>query len=152
MEEYFGFKFEPTYYYYEHVWAKVETDGNVRVGFDDVVARGSHDVFLIKADLLKTVVKQKKKMGVIESTKYTGPITAPISGTIVEVNQDVRKNAGKAIADDPYGVGWIAVLKPSNLYEDLKTILYGEKAVEWFKTEAQKVQFELEASKKFNKH
>ena len=101
--------------------------------------------------MLNSTVKQKSKMGVIESTKYTGPIVTPVTGTIVEVNQEVRKLAGKAIQDDPYGKGWLAVIKPSNLEADLKNILHGQTAEDWFKKEAEKSQFELEhgeASKK----
>jgi len=144
MSEFYGFNFKPDCYYIEHIWAKVEPDGNVRVGFDDVVARGSHDIFLIKVALLKTVVQQKKKMGIIESTKYTGPIIAPVSGTIVQVNGEVRKYGARIIGKDPYGEGWLAVIEPSSLESDLKNLLYGDAAVEWFKKEAEKAQFELE--------
>ncbi len=116
----------------------------MRVGFDDVVAKGSHEIYLLKMLPPRTVVAQKKKMGVIESTKYTGPIVAPVSGEIVAVNELIRKVGAKGVEKDPYGEGWLAVLKPSKLEVDLKNLLYGDAAVEWFKKEAEKSSFELE--------
>jgi len=136
--EVFGFKFRPDLYYNEHVWARKEADGNVRVGFDDIVARGAVKIFMVKLMPPGTAVIQKKKLGILESVKYTGPIVAPISGTIVSVNEDVRKRGANAFKDDPYGAGWLSVIKPSNLEIDLKNIFSGDAAVEWFKKEAEK--------------
>jgi glycine cleavage system H protein len=137
-EEFFGFKFRPDLYYNEHVWAKIEADGNVRVGFDDIVARGAVKIFMVKLMPTGTTVMQKKKLGLLESIKYTGPIVAPLSGTIVSVNEDVRKRGANAFKDDPYGAGWLSVIKPSNLETELKNILSSEAATEWFKKEAEK--------------
>ncbi len=138
IEEFFGYKFRTNLYYNEHVWAKLEPDGNVRVGFDDIVARGAVKIFMVKLMPLGSVVVQKKKIGILESIKYTGPIVAPLSGTIVSVNENVRKLGANAFKDDPYGEGWLSVIKPSDLENELKNILYGEAAVEWFKKEAEK--------------
>ena len=136
--EVFGFKFRPDLYYNEHVWARKEDDGNVRVGFDDIVARGAVKIFMVKLMPTGTAVIQKKKLGILESIKYTGPIVAPVSGTIVSVNEDVRKRGANAFKDDPYGAGWLCVIKPSNLETELKNIFFGDAAVEWFKKEAEK--------------
>lgn len=51
--EYFGFASVEGLYYNKHVWAKVEADGNVRLGFNDVVARGSVKIFSIKLSPLE---------------------------------------------------------------------------------------------------
>jgi glycine cleavage system H protein len=138
VEEFSGFRFRPDLYYNEHVWAKVEADGNMRVGFDDIVAKGAVKIFMVKLLPVGTTVTQKKKLGILESIKYTGPIVAPVSGTIVSVNDEVRKRGANAFKDDPYGTGWLSVVKPSNLEAELKNLLYGEAAADWFKKEAEK--------------
>jgi glycine cleavage system H protein len=138
LEEINGFKFDPQLYYWEHVWAKIEADGNIRVGFDDVIAKGSVKIFSIKLLPTGTAVVQKKKIGIMESTKYTGPIVCPISGTIVAVNDDVKKRGANAFKNDPYGSGWLCVIKPTNLEAELKNIMSDEIAEKWFTEEADK--------------
>ncbi len=144
MTKILGFEFRPELYYNENIWAKVEPDGNVRVGFDDVVAKGSHDIFALKLSDVGTVVKYKGKIGLIESRKYTGPIVCPVNGTIIKTNDEVRKYGAEGFMNDPYGEGWLAIIKPSNLEEDLKKLLFGQPAVEWYTKEADKAKEELD--------
>ncbi len=142
MTKIFGFEFKPELYYNEHVWTKIEEDGNVRVGFDDIVAKGSHEIFFVKISYEGTELKQKKKMGMLESRKYTGPIVSPVSGTIVALNEEVSRLGPSAFKDDPYGNGWLAIIKPSNLEAELKNLLYGSPAQDWFTKEAEKAEVE----------
>ena len=74
----------------------------------------------------------------MESTKYTGPIVAPISGTVVSTNNEVKLRGASAFKDDPYGKGWLSVIKPSNLDAELKNLLSGDAAKKWFTEEAEK--------------
>ena len=135
-----GFDFRPELYYnIEHVWAKVETDGSVRVGFDDFVAQGlkSHgnDIFYIKIAVEGTEIAQNGKLGIIETRKFTGPITSPVSGVVIASNPEIPRSYGSAIKVDPYGEAWLVVIKPSKLEEELKNLMKGERALEWFKKE-----------------
>ena len=150
--ETFGFDFRPELYYLEHVWTKVEPDGTVRVGFDDIVAKGSHEIFYIKLLPEGTEVIHKKKIGLLESRKYTGPIVAPISGVILTINDEVRKLGAHAFMDDPYGKGWLCIIKPSNLEAELKNLLHGDSALEWFKKEAEPLVDELALFEEKHKH
>ncbi len=151
--ETYGFEFRPELYYNEgHVWAKVEADGNVRIGFNDIVAKGAHEIFFIKLSPEGTNVIQNKRIGIIESRKYTGPISAPLTGEVVAVNDEVRRRGGEAFMDDPYEKGWLAVIKPSNLEVELKNLMHGGVALEWFKKEAKPLQDELALYKEKHKH
>jgi len=136
-QEYFGFKFVKDLLYNEHIWTKVETDGNVRVGFDDIIAKGSVKIYAIKLLPIGKSILQKKKMGIIESTKYTGPIVAPISGEIISVNDSVRRFGANGFKNDPYGQGWLYVIKPTNLSAEQNNLLQGDAAANWFKKEAE---------------
>jgi glycine cleavage system H protein len=143
-EETFGFEFRPDLYYSkDHIWVKVEADGNVRVGFDDIIAKGSHEIFMMKLLPNGTVAKAKGKIGIIESRKYTGPIVSPVGGTVVDVNPEIKRGGPTVIIDTPYEV-WLSVLKPSSLNEDLKNLMTGDAALEWFKKEAEPLKDEME--------
>jgi glycine cleavage system H protein len=144
-EEIFGFKYVPGLYYNEHVWAKVEVDGNVRVGFDDIVAKGMVNIFAVMLSPIRTKVIQKKKLGVMESVKYTGPIVCPVSGEIIAVSERIRSMGYDGFKDDPYGEGWIVVIKPSNLEAELKNLMIGDTAKKWFTEEAEKLKDNLAA-------
>jgi glycine cleavage system H protein len=144
MTDILGFEFRPELYYNDdHVWAKLETDGTVRVGFDDIVAKGAHEIFYVKLLHAGTNVAQKKKLGVLESRKYTGPIPSPISGEVLTVNENVVRLGAEGFMEDPYGEGWLFIMKPSNLESDLKILKHGEDAAEWFKKAAEPLVDEL---------
>jgi glycine cleavage system H protein len=52
-------------------------------------------------------------MAEIESTKTSSPVIAPVSGTIVEINEELIDHP-EIINEDPYGKGWIAVIEMDN--------------------------------------
>jgi glycine cleavage system H protein len=143
-----GFEFKPELYYStDHLWIKMEANGTVRIGFDDIISKGAHEVFFMKLSNKGTQVKQKGKMGILESRKYTGPIPAPITGEIIEVNELVVKLGATGFMSDPYEKGWLFVVKPSNLEAELKTLMHGEDATKWFKETAEPVVDELNIHK-----
>jgi glycine cleavage system H protein len=152
MTDILGFDFRPELYYtLDHVWAKLEADGTVKVGFDDVIAKGAHEIFYLKLNSKGSIAKQKQKLGVLESRKYTGPIPSPISGEILAVNEDVVKLGAHAFEVDPYDKGWLFIMKPSNLEVELKALMHGDVAVEWFTKAAEPLLDELALFKQKHK-
>jgi glycine cleavage system H protein len=69
----------------------------------------------------------------VESVKAVSDLVAPISGTIEEVNAEVQSKP-ELLNEDPYGKGWLLILKPSNLQAELANIMDFNKAVEWHKS------------------
>ena len=61
-------------------------------------------------------VDKDTEIAEIESTKATSAIIAPVSGKIVEVNDDLSESP-EVINEDPYEKGWIAVIEMSNTKE-----------------------------------
>jgi glycine cleavage system H protein len=117
-----------------HAWAKAE-DGKMRVGLTSLGADMAGDIILIRFKPIGSLVEQGKPIGTIESAKWVGPVESPISGEIVDVNQQVRRSP-RIIRKDPYGEGWLAVLKPSSLDADAANMVTGGEALEWFRGEA----------------
>ena len=134
------YDFDENLYYYTggdgHVWVEKLDDGTVKVGFDDFGQKLAGKILFVRAVPPGKARKKGASLGTIETGKYVGAVRCPVNGTIKEINQEVKDNPN-LINDDPYGKGWIAIIEPENLDEDLKTdIVYGKEALEeWIKKE-----------------
>ncbi len=70
-----------------------------------------------------------KPFGSIEAGKYIGPLRAPVSGQIAEVNEKVKDDP-TLVNTDPYGEGFFVVIEASNLEEDLKDLVSGAENIQ----------------------
>ena len=108
---------EDLYYLIDkHVWAKPMEDGVVRVGMTSVAAKlsgGKLAAVTIKTKAIGQELAQGKSVATVESSKFVGPVPAPITGVLVRGNDALASDPNLATAD-PYGAGWIAEIKPSN--------------------------------------
>ncbi|MEM2211059.1 MAG: glycine cleavage system protein H [Nitrososphaerales archaeon] len=136
--EKFEFK-EGLYYSKDHMWVKLE-NGKVRVGVTDVAQRSAGPITFIRLLPKGKLVVKGKPLGTIETGKWVGPLISPVSGTLVEVNENL-KSQPKLLNEDPYGAGWIAVIQPSNFEEDKKALISDLKELEEFiKSELQRLK------------
>ncbi|CAM3536527.1 glycine cleavage system protein GcvH [Corallococcus sp. ZKHCc1 1396] len=94
----------------EHEWARVGTK-TVVVGVTAHAQEALGDVVYVELPKLGTQLVEGKQFGVIESTKAVSDLYAPISGTVVAVNDALTGNPS-IINTDPYGQGWIVELEP----------------------------------------
>lgn len=106
----------------EHEWVKVE-DNRVRVGITDYAQKELGDVVFVDLPSVGEKISVKSVMGTIESVKAVSEIFAPVSGEVMETNDDLE-HSPELINQDPYGKGWIAVIELSNPKElnDLMTL------------------------------
>ena len=112
---------EGLYYSKDHFWTKIE-DEKALVGITDFAQQIAGKIRFFRLRPPGREVQQGKTLGTMETGKWVGPLKAPLSGTIVEINKDLRRNAGLANID-PYGKGWICILQPTNLDEELPTLM-----------------------------
>ena len=102
-----------------HEWIKREGE-NVRVGITDHAQSELTDVVYVELPEMDRQVNAKEAIAVVESVKAASDIYAPIKGTVVEVNKALEPDPG-LINREPYGQGWIFVLKIDNT-DDLKQL------------------------------
>jgi len=102
-----------------HEWIKREGD-DVRVGITDHAQSELTDVVYVELPKMDRQANAKEAIAVIESVKAASDIYAPVKGTVVEVNKALEADAG-LINREPYGQGWIFVLKVENP-DDLKNL------------------------------
>ncbi|WP_375760153.1 glycine cleavage system protein GcvH [Corallococcus exercitus] len=96
----------------EHEWART-TGKTVVVGVTHHAQESLGDVVYVELPKLGVQLVEGKNFGVIESTKAVSDLFAPISGTVVKVNDELTGNPS-LINSDPYGKGWIVEVEPSD--------------------------------------
>ncbi|MHA2601276.1 MAG: glycine cleavage system protein H [Candidatus Thorarchaeota archaeon SMTZ1-83] len=123
-----GFSFPTELYYHpDHTWAKLEGD-RVRVGITPYAVQLAGEISVLTLRPIGKEVMIGGTIATLESNKWVGPLKCPVSGKIVESNLELEKNLGKLL-EDSYGEGWISILEPIDLEEDLGQLIYGEVAV-----------------------
>ncbi|OGW63814.1 MAG: glycine cleavage system protein H [Nitrospirae bacterium RIFCSPHIGHO2_01_FULL_66_17] len=104
----------------DHEWVKVEGKQAV-IGITDYAQQELGDIVYLELPDVGAEVVMEEEVTEIESTKTTSPVLAPVSGTIIEVNDELKESP-QLINEDPYGKGWIAILKMTNL-DDLDSLM-----------------------------
>jgi glycine cleavage system H protein len=96
-------------YHKEHTWVKV-SGKRATVGITDYAQDALGDIVYIDLPDADTSVEANSELAEIESTKATSSVISPVSGTVIEVNEDLSESP-EVINEEPYGKGWIAVLE-----------------------------------------
>jgi glycine cleavage system H protein len=102
-----------------HEWIKREGD-NIRIGITDHAQAELTDVVYVELPKIDREANAKEAIAVVESVKAASDIYAPVKGKVVEANKALEGNPA-LINTDPFGQGWIFVLKLSNP-DDLKNL------------------------------
>jgi glycine cleavage system H protein len=102
-------------YHKEHTWVKV-SGKKATIGITDYAQDALGDIVYVDLPELDTEVEANSEIGEIESTKATSSIISPVSGRVIEVNEDLSESP-EALNDDPYGKGWITVIEPDDASE-----------------------------------
>jgi len=93
----------------EHEWIKVE--GNeIVVGITDYAQNALTDVVWVELPELGVSVKSMESFANVESVKSVSEIYAPVSGEVIEINEDLE-DAPETVNSDPYGDGWICKMR-----------------------------------------
>ena len=102
-------------YTQEHEWAKREGE-RIRVGITAFAQEQLGDVVFVELPKVGAKVSQRQAFGVVESVKAVSDLFAPVSGEITEVNAELP-TVPETVNQDPYGRGWMIVVKPTNASE-----------------------------------
>lgn len=123
---------EGLYYSKDWFWVKIE-NGKARMGLTDYAQKQLREIVYVELPSVGGNVNVNEPFGSVESVKAVSDLIAPLSGTIEQSNQDV---VGKpeTLNEDPFGKGWLLVIKPSNLDSELKQLMDFNASVEWHKS------------------
>jgi glycine cleavage system H protein len=124
----------------DETWIKSETHGTVRVGITDFAQRRAGDIIIAEVKPNATDVKTNGLLGSYETVKVIQDILSPIEGIIIETNPLIYSKP-EVINIDPYGNGWIAIIKLKSSAEGILS------ADEYFELMKAKVMNELKKIK-----
>lgn len=115
------------YFADKHVWAKPVGEGLVRVGMNTVAGKlsgGKLNAVTVRAKNIGAEIPAGKSVATVESSKYVGPVPAPVAGILKRANDKLAADPNLAITD-PYGEGWIVELAPADWEADKAGLLTG---------------------------
>ncbi|MCP9471223.1 MAG: glycine cleavage system protein GcvH [Nitrospira sp.] len=96
-------------YHTEHEWVRVEGK-QATIGISHFAQDALGDIVFVDLPKVGTAVKSGQQIGEVESTKTTSTIYTPVSGTIAQVNNELKDHP-ELMNSDPYGKGWITVIE-----------------------------------------
>lgn len=94
----------------EHEW--VDSSTPPKVGISQIAADALGDVVYVDLPEVGATITAGESCGEVESTKSVSDLYAPVSGTVVEVNQEAVDNPA-ILNEDPYGAGWLFTVEVS---------------------------------------
>ena len=96
-----------------HIWFKEQDDGNVKLGMTTVATAMAGQLVAFTPKKPGRKVDAGKSCATVESGKWVGPAKSAAAGEIVAVNEDLVNKPALA-NDDPYGEGWLIIIKPDD--------------------------------------
>jgi glycine cleavage system H protein len=123
---------EGLHYTKDFEWVKVEGD-KVRIGITDYAQKQLREIVYAELPTTGTAITQSTPYGTVESVKAVSDLIAPITGEILQINQEVQSKP-ELLNEDPYGKAWLLIVKPANLQAELANLMDFNKSVEWHKT------------------
>ncbi len=100
----------------DHEWIRMEDDETAVCGITDYAQDQLGELVFIELPETGSEVSQGSEAAVIESVKAAGELKAPVSGTIVEVNEALADEP-EIVNNDPQGDGWFIKIKVQDTSE-----------------------------------
>jgi len=107
----------------EHEWMASE-ETIATIGITDHAQEQLGEIVYIELPSIGDKVSKDDPFGVVESVKAVSDIYAPVSGTVVEVNEDLAESP-EVVNEDPYGDGWLIKVRMSDA-SDLEDLMENE--------------------------
>jgi glycine cleavage system H protein len=99
----------------EHEWVKIEGE-KVRVGITDFAQSELGDIVFVELPEVGDEVAANEPFGSVESVKTVSELYAPVSGKVLEINEELN-DSPEFVNESPYEKAWIIVIEPSDLSE-----------------------------------
>ncbi len=108
----------------EHEWVKVDGD-SATIGITDYAQNALGDIVYVELPKVGTTIEQFSAVGVVESVKAVSDLFTPMSGEVLEVNEELETDPA-AVNREPYGEGWLLKVRLSKPDEAQSLLSAGE--------------------------
>jgi glycine cleavage system H protein len=99
----------------DHEWVSIEGD-IATVGITDFAQKELGDIVYVEVETLDQTLVKDEVFGTVEAVKTVSDLFLPLSGEVVEFNDDLESNP-EHVNTDPYGAGWMVKVKISDASE-----------------------------------
>lgn len=96
----------------DHEWVAVDGD-TATVGITDFAQKELGDIVYVEVETLDQTLDKDEVFGTVEAVKTVSDLFLPVSGEIIEFNEDLESNP-ESVNTDPYGAGWMIKIKMSD--------------------------------------
>jgi CheY-like chemotaxis protein len=128
-----------------HTWARIDPGGQVWVGLDDFARKALKSIERLELPALGARVKRGDPLFTVRRGAESAKFLAPVSGQVTQVN-DALKRFPQLAMQSPYDRGWVCLVRPADLANDLNGMRIGRPVVAWYQAEVEGMLKELQAS------
>lgn len=134
-----GFQVAEDFYYHEgHTWARPEHGGRIRVGLDDFAQKLLGRISELDLPAVGQTVSQGQGGVRVRKNGKSAEFLSPVDGIVTRINYDLAAHP-EAVNESPYEKGWLMIIEPTRMRQNLKSLHYGEAAREYVQTEREKL-------------
>lgn len=123
----------------QHAWAKLEMNGTVRIGPDDLIRKIFDNIDEVELPQAGQVVEKGKPLFSIKYADFSLDIPSPLSGKVTSVNSEHAEHP-EWLSIKPFELSWMCGLEPSNLANELPDLKIGHDSVDWYHAEIDRYQ------------
>jgi len=139
-----GFDVPVGYYFHDgHTWARIESGGYIRVGFDDFSLKLLGKADALELPLMGKELDQGSAGWGLRRRENTADVLSPVNGVIVEVNSKVREKPEIANRE-PYGDGWLFMVRSPDIKGTVKKLMDDSMSPVWINDEVVKLEKMIE--------
>lgn len=96
----------------DHEWLKIEGD-IATIGITDFAQGELGDIVYVEVETVDETLDSEEVFGTVEAVKTVSDLFMPVSGEVIEFNEDLE-SAPESVNTDPYGAGWMIKVKMSD--------------------------------------
>jgi len=123
----------------QHAWAKIEMNGTVRIGPDDLIRKIFENVDQVGLPEAGQVIEKGQTLFSIKYSDFSLDIPSPLSGKVTRVNSEHAEHP-EWLSIKPFELSWMCGLEPSNLANELPDLKIGNDSVDWYHGEIDRYQ------------
>ena len=123
----------------QHAWAKIELNGMVRIGPDDLIRKIFEKIDYVNLPETGQTIERGKPLFSIQYGDYKLEIPSPLSGKITSVNSEHAEHP-EWLAIKPFELSWMCGIEPSSLARELPELKIGRDSVKWYQSEIDRYQ------------
>lgn len=125
-----------------HTWAHAEAKDLLRVGIDDFACRLLGEIDGLDLPQVGEQITQGREAWVASRGGKRAPMLSPVTGTVIAANPLVLSDL-RAVRSDPYGNGWLLLVRTRDLRTNLNNLFTGELATHWMESAGARLRSRL---------